>query len=66
MNNKIPSGTTTHIFKTGKISDGRLDRANITIKENPRNITDHVSYNPPNSSNPQQKVYDKMVTAPKY
>lgn len=53
MKNKVPSGTTTHIFATGKIADGKLDRTNIEVKENPRNKTDHVSYNPPMSSNPQ-------------
>lgn len=53
MKNKVPSGATTHIFMTGKLKDGKLDRTNIEIKENPRNKTDHVSYNPPMSSNPQ-------------
>lgn len=66
MKNKIPTGTTTHIFQTGKIKDGKLDRAKIEIKENPRNKTDHVSYNPPMSSNPQQKVYDQLITKPRY
>ena len=66
MKNKCPTGTTTHIFMTGKVKDGRLDRTNIEVKENPRNKTDHVSYNPPMSSNPQQKVYDQMITAPRY
>jgi hypothetical protein len=66
MKNKCPSGTTTHIFATGKIKDGKLDRTNIEVRENPRNKTDHVSYNPPMSSNPQQKVYDQMITAPRY
>lgn len=66
MKNKIPSNTATHIFQTGKILNGKLDRTNITIKENPRNKTDHVSYNPPSSNKPQQRVYDMMMTAPRY
>lgn len=52
MKNKVPSGTATHTFTTGKIKDGKLDRSNIEIKENPRNPTDHVSYNPPEANKP--------------
>jgi hypothetical protein len=58
MKDKIPSGTTTHTFTTGKMKSGRLDRTAIEYKENPRNKTDHVSYNPPTSTKPQQRVYD--------
>lgn len=54
MKNRVPTGTTTHIFKTGKLgSDGRLDRTKIETKELPRNKTDHVSYEPPTSTRPQ-------------
>lgn len=52
MKDRVPAGTATHIFKTGKIEAGKLNRANITVKENPRNKTDHVSYNPPSSNKP--------------
>ena len=53
MKNRVPYGTTTHIFKTGKLgSDGRLDRTNIEMKELPRNKTDHVSYDPPTATRP--------------
>lgn len=48
MKNRVPIGTQTYIFKTGKLDvNGKLDRANIVTKELPRNITDHVSYDPP-------------------
>ena len=66
MKNKIPSGATTHIFKTGKVVAGKLDRSNIEIKQNPMNTTDHVSYNPPDASKPNQREYDLAITAPKY
>lgn len=52
MKNRLPFGTATHTFTTGKMKDGELDRTNILIKDNPRNKTDHVSYNPPMSTNP--------------
>ena len=67
MKDKVPSGTTTHIFKTGKLNaEGRLDRTCIETKEAPRNKTDHVSYDPPQSNRPQQRVYDLMMTKPRY
>lgn len=51
MKNRVPIGTSTFIFKTGKIDkEGKLDRTNIERKEFPRNKTDHVSYNPPHSN----------------
>jgi hypothetical protein len=51
MKNRVPVGTSTFIFKTGKIDkEGKLDRTNIEKKEFPRNKTDHVSYNPPHSN----------------
>ena len=53
MKNRVPTGTTTHIFKTGKLgADGKLDRSKIETKELPRNKTDHVSYEPPTSTRP--------------
>ena len=67
MKNRVPYGTTTHIFKTGKLGpDGNLNRANIEVKELPRNKTDHVSYDPPTATRPQQRVYDLMMTKPRY
>ena len=64
---RIPSGTTTHTFLTNKLAkSGKLDRANIETKELPRNKTDYVSYEPPTNTRPQQKVYDLMMTKPKY
>jgi hypothetical protein len=67
MQGRIPIGTKTFTFETGKLgSDGNLDRTNITIKNAQRNKTDHVSYNPPSSNNPQQKVYDLMTTKPRF
>lgn len=67
MRDKVPSGTTTHIFTTGKLdATGRLDRAHIEAKDAPRNKTDHVSYDPPQSNRPQQRVYDLMMTKPRY
>ena len=54
MKNRVPYGTTTHIYKTGKLdTHGKLDRANIETKELPRNKTDHVSYDPPTATRPQ-------------
>ena len=65
--NRIPAGCTTHTFLTKKLAkSGRLDRANIETKELPRNKTDYVSYEPPTNTRPQQKVYDMMMTKPKY
>lgn len=52
MKNRIPFGATTHQYKTGKIIAGKLDRSDITVKKNPMNPTDHISYNPPDSTKP--------------
>ena len=50
---RIPTGTTTHTFLTNKLSkNGGLDRANIEIKDLPRNKTDYVSYEPPTNTRP--------------
>ena len=67
MEGKVPTGTATFTFRTGKLGrDGRLDRTNIEIREPPRNKTDIVSYDPPMVTRPQQKVYDLMMSKPKY
>jgi hypothetical protein len=53
MQGRIPVGTKTYTFETGKLAkDGRLDRTNIESKEMPINKTDHLSYNPPTSVRP--------------
>ena len=67
MENKVPTGTTTFTYLTNKLGkDGRLNRETIVTKELPRNKTDHVSYDPPTSTRPQQRVYDLMMTKPRY
>lgn len=67
MKNRIPYGATTFTYKSGKLDKNySLDRTNIEQKELPRNATDHVSYDPPGSTRPQQKVYDLMMTKPRY
>jgi hypothetical protein len=67
MKDRVPVGTTTYIFKTGKLAaDGKLDRNNIVVKPNSKNPTDHISYEPPKATRPQQKVYDYMMTEPRY
>lgn len=59
MKDRVPARTQTYTFKTGKLrQNGDLNRDKITIKENPRNKTDNISYNPPSAAHPQQKVYD--------
>ena len=50
MKDKVPVGTTTHIYKTGKLGEGgKLNRTNILRKDNPKSKTDHISYEPPKS-----------------
>lgn len=67
MEGKVPAGTTTHTYRTGKLGkDGNLNRDKIEVKPNPKNPTDHMSYEPPKSLRPQQRVYDLMVTEPRY
>lgn len=67
MKGKVPSGTQTFTFRTGKLTqDGRLNRQNIETREPPRNKTDNVSYDPPQNNRPQQRVYDLMMTKPRY
>ena len=59
MKNRIPYGATTFTYKTKKLdNDYKLNRQNIVTKDAPRNPTDHVSYDPPGSTRPQQRVYD--------
>ena len=67
MKGRVPVGTKTYIYETGKYGqDAKLDRTNIVAKELPINKTDHISYDPPTATRPQQKVYDLMMTAPRY
>ena len=67
MKGRVPVGTRTFIYETGKLDkEGKLDRSNIVTKELPINKTDHISYDPPTATRPQQKVYDLMMTKPRY
>jgi hypothetical protein len=67
MKGRVPVGTKTYIYQTGKIGkDGKLNRSNIEAKELPINKTDHISYDPPTATRPQQRVYDLMMTKPRY
>lgn len=52
MKGRVPVGTKTFTYETGKLKDGKLDRANITQKETPINKTDHISYDPPTATRP--------------
>ena len=53
MKNRIPYGATTFTYKSNKLdNDYKLDRQNIIAKDQPRNPTDHVSYDPPGSTRP--------------
>lgn len=53
MKNKVPTGTKTYTFMTGKLGqNGTLDRQNIETTELLRNPTDYVSYDPPTSTRP--------------
>lgn len=67
MKGKVPAGTQTFIYQTGKLDKtGALDRTNIEAKQIPRNKTDHVTFEPPQSNRPQQRVFDLMMTKPRY
>ena len=53
MVGRVPTGTQTFTFKTGKLcQDGRLNRTNIETRDPPRNKTDNVSYDPPQNNRP--------------
>jgi len=43
-----------------------LDRQSIETKTFPRNPTDHLSFDPPANERPFQRLFDHMVTKPKY
>ena len=67
MIDRVPTGTQTFTFKTGKLGkDGALNRERITNKDAPKNKTDNISYDPPQSNRPQQRVFDLMMTKPRY
>ena len=61
-------GTKTFIAETGKVVDGKLDRRNVDSSYvAPRSKTDNISFVPiPAADSPFQKVFDEMVTKPKY
>ena len=65
---QVPFGTTTHTFKLGLSVDAKLDRDKLGIKSRifPRNVTDNVSFEPPEQSRPFQSVYDAIVTRSTY
>ena len=53
MVGRVPTGTQTFSFRTGKLGkDGALNRKDIITKEAPRNKSDNVSYDPPQSNRP--------------
>jgi hypothetical protein len=71
MSQKWAVGTTKYIAQTGKITDdGRLDRTKMSSNKpwTWRNPTDNISFEPPpaGESRELQKVFDEMVTKPKY
>lgn len=69
LSTKWAIGTKNYIAKTEKVTgDGRLDRTNIESKPFwVKNPTDNISFEPPPASErPTQKVFDEMVTKPKY
>ena len=47
-------------------SHGLLDRTKYTSQIFPRNKTDNISFDPPAIERPFQRIYDEMVTKPKY
>lgn len=65
MSNKWAVGTTKATFNKVN-SDGKLDRTSIEVKTFPRNPTDNISFDPPACDRPFLKVFDKMLTKPKY
>lgn len=65
---QVPYGTTTMTYKMGLSCDAKLDREKlgITSKTFPRNVTDNVSFEPPEQSRPFQAVFDAIVTKPHF
>lgn len=65
---QVPFGTTTHTYRMGLSCDAKLDREKLGIKTRtfPRNVTDNVSFEPPEQSRPFQAVYDSIVTKAKF
>ncbi len=45
---------------------GQIDRRSIDSMTFPRNPTDNISYDPPANDRPFQRVFDEMLTKPKY
>ncbi len=70
MAQKWAVGTTKYTSVTGKVTeDGKLDRTGIEKKSGRswRNPTDNISFEPPPAADrPFQKVFDEMVTRPKF
>ena len=61
---QVPYGTTTQTYKMGMTTEAKLDRQKlgITSKTFPRNLTDNVSFEPPEQQRRFQQVYDQIVT----
>jgi hypothetical protein len=69
LSSKWAVGTQKYTAKTEKVTEqGHLDRTQIdSSKQWPRNKTDNISFEPPPAGDtPLQKVFDEMVTRPKY
>ena len=58
-------GTTKNTFAKVN-SNGVLERSNIESRTFPRNPSDNISFDPPANDRPFQKVFDEMITKPKY
>ncbi len=65
LSNKWAVGTKKANFS--KVDDsGNLVRTSIETRSFPRNPTDVISYDPPADERPFQRVFDEMLTKPKY
>ena len=65
---KVPHGTTKCTYKLGLDTTGKLERGRLGVETRlfPKNPTDIVSQEPPESKRPFQGLYDQMVRVPKY
>ena len=65
---QVPHGTTKYTYKLGLDTDAKIDREKkgIQTKVFPRNPTDNINSEAPAIERPFQKLYDQMVTQPRY
>ena len=65
---QVPYGTTTRTYALGMTLDAKLDRQKLGIEARnfPRNKTDNLSFEAPSSTRPFQKVFDQVVTKPRF